>query len=99
MEVVREVLDKKLKGNDINLVDKILSYIDPDEDYLDVCGVCGRVDTYYDDGRCKICCYKDYVMGELDNALYNYRNIYSNKAKALPQKLHKYFLKLYHFDH
>ena len=29
MEVVRKTLDTKLKGNDINLVDKILSYVHP----------------------------------------------------------------------
>ena len=103
MEVVREVLDKKLKGNDISLVDKILSYIDPDpENYVRFCSECNCLDKInYQNEKCDICSQKELVVAQFDKLMSLYHSINPYKIQGTQingpkRKFHKYFLKLHY---
>ena len=96
MEVVRDVLDKKLKGNDINLVDNILSYIDTDpENYVRFCSECNCLDKInYQNEKCDICSQKEFLITELDREYSNYYYLIGrNKgydSKTFSSKLNTY---------
>ena len=57
MEVVRKLLDKCLKNNDVSLVNHIMSFIGA-EDEPDICHCCGCVDRIVLRSICITCIQK-----------------------------------------
>ena len=97
MQEVRYILDKCLKNNEPNLIDKIIDTID---DNVDKCKQCGYIDSVDIFNKCNICRRKDKVIKHYNNLMQTFYylecRLYGHHCDDFSDNLNDYIKNIVH---